>query len=82
MGARNALRGYRKAGFEVPGSVWLKTPRFRQMIEDILSPQHLERTGFFRTAAVQRLLDDQLSLRQNNERVLQAICSIVLFLDR
>jgi len=82
MGAHAALRGYRKAGFEVPGTAWFQVPAFRQLIENILSATRLERTGFFRPGAVRTLLEAQLSMRQNNERMLQAICSIVLFLDR
>lgn len=80
--ASRELQKYRKAGFEVPGSVWMNIPRFRQILQDILAPERLARTGFFQPRAVTRILEEQLAGRQNNERVLQAICSLQLFLDR
>ena len=79
---RHDIRHYRKAGFEVPGTTWLNTTRFRDLVEDTLSPKRLNQTGFFQPAAVRKILDDQLEGRKNNERVLQAIMSMVLFLDR
>jgi asparagine synthase (glutamine-hydrolysing) len=76
------LQKYRKAGFEVPGNAWMVHPRFRNLLLDTLSPARLKRTGFFRPEPVAAILEDQFSGRQNNERILQAICSMVLFLDR
>lgn len=76
------IRGYRKAGFEIPGNLWIRHPRFGGLVRDILSPARLERAGFFRPDAVQAILRDQLSKTDNNERMLQAIMSLTLFLER
>ena len=81
-GERNgAPRKYRKLGFEVPGSVWIRRPAFGGLVARVLSRERLERTAFFRADAVGRLLEEQLSGRHNHERVLQAVMSLVLFLD-
>ena len=81
LGAKIALKNYRKAGFEVPGSVWLRKQRFAALISEILGPKRIARGGFFRPDAVTGLLEEQLTGRQNNERVLQAICAMSLFLE-
>ncbi len=47
----------------------------------MLSPAKVAATGFFRPRAVERVLEEQLSGRQNHERVLQVMMSLVLFLD-
>jgi len=82
FGAKAALKGYRKAGFEVPGPEWIQKPRFQSLIKSVLSRKRIERTGFFRPDAVEKLFHDQLAGRENNERALQVICSLILFLDR
>jgi asparagine synthase (glutamine-hydrolysing) len=75
------LAAYKKNGFEVPGNTWLKHGKFIELLRQVLSPKRLAATGFFRPQAVERILNDQLAGRQNNERVLQVIMSLVLFLD-
>ena len=73
---------YAKRGFEIPGTRWLgRGHSFRSLIKTILDPDKIASAGFFRPGAVQRVLDDQLSGRSNNERILQAIMSLSLFLD-
>ncbi len=75
------LQGYRKKGFEIPGSLWLRQGPVNHLVRELLSPGRLQATGFFRPQAVSRLLEEQLARRQNHERVLQAICSLQLFLE-
>jgi asparagine synthase (glutamine-hydrolysing) len=75
-------RRYKKAGFEVPTQPWLNGGGFGRFLSRILSPERVARTGFFRPAAVQQILDEQLTGRRNNERVLQVLMSLVLFLDQ
>jgi len=75
------LAAYKKNGFEVPGNTWLKHGRFIDLLRRVLSPRRVAATGFFRPREVQRILEDQLAGRQNNERVLQVMMSLVLFLD-
>jgi asparagine synthase (glutamine-hydrolysing) len=77
----NLLKQYRKVGFEVPASLWLRQGRLGQFLRTALSRKRVEATGFFRPEAVERLLDEQFSRKSNNERVLQAILSLVLFLE-
>ena len=72
---------YKKAGFEIPAQTWLRGGRFRDFLEKILDAERIERTGFFRPQFVRKILDDQLSGRRNNERILQVIMSLTLFLD-
>ncbi|MDC0033843.1 asparagine synthase (glutamine-hydrolyzing) [Alphaproteobacteria bacterium] len=79
---RREIGHYRKAGFWVPAKEWLNTPRFRDLVEDVLSPARIKQTGFFQPHAVRRILLEQLDGKRNNERMLQAIMSLVLFLDR
>ncbi len=75
------LAAYKKNGFEVPGNTWLKHGKFIDLLRQVLSPKRLSATGFFRPREVNHILEDQLEGRQNNERVLQVIMSLVLFLD-
>lgn len=75
-------RTYKKAGFEVPAQAWLRTGHFGELLGRILSRERLDRTGFFQPSAVSKILDEQISGRRNNERVLQAIMSLILFLDQ
>ena len=82
LGPKAVLKGYRKAGFDVPGSEWLNRPQFRSLISGILSRKRIERTGFFQYRAVEKILNDQFAGKENNERAIQIICSIVLFLER
>lgn len=79
---RGRIRSYSKAGFEIPHNTWLGHDRFRRFVCDALSPKRLVAGGFFQPSAVRRVLDDQLSGRANNERMLQAIMSLNLFLER
>jgi asparagine synthase (glutamine-hydrolysing) len=73
---------YAKRGFEIPGTHWLEHGHcFKSLIKRILAPDRIAATGFFRSGAVKRVLDEQLSGRSNNERILQAIMSLSLFLN-
>lgn len=72
---------YQKNGFEVPGNIWFKRPGFSALVSEVLSPARIKRTGFFQPQAVQTILSQQLSGKQNNERLIQAIMSLVLFLE-
>ena len=79
---KSDIRRYSKVGFEIPGNAWFSVPRFRNLVEGVLSPERIEATGFFRPDSVRRILDEQLQHKKNNERVIQAIMSLVLFLER
>jgi asparagine synthase (glutamine-hydrolysing) len=75
------FRRYRKQGFEIPGNVWLDGREMSAWLDDALSPRRLEATGFFRPAPVRKMIDDQLSGKANNERILQVMTSLVRFLE-
>ena len=75
------LKKYKKLGFEIPGNIWIQNQRFSGLVKKVLSKERVGRTNFFRVEVVNQLLDDHLMKRNNNERVLQAVMSLVLFLD-
>ena len=74
-------KNYRKSGFEVPGNIWIQRNPFKELANKILSPQKLEQTGFFQPDKVDQILQAQISGKENNERILQTIMSLILFLD-
>ncbi|HEX8091667.1 MAG TPA: asparagine synthase (glutamine-hydrolyzing) [Blastocatellia bacterium] len=55
----------RKAGFSAPMRAWLVRD-LRQMVEDLLSQSNVERRGYFDYQAVRRLIDENLSGREDN----------------
>jgi asparagine synthase (glutamine-hydrolysing) len=63
------IAGRRKEGFSIPVKHWLKGP-LRPMLEEHLSPVALARRGWFRPAAVRRLVDDHLSGKANHSHKL------------
>jgi asparagine synthase (glutamine-hydrolysing) len=75
------VKKYKKLGFEVPGNIWIQNERFSGLVKNVLSKERVERTNFFRAEVVEQLLTDHLMKRNNNERILQAMMSLILFLD-
>jgi|TARA_B100002003_G_C13699706_1_gene351998 hypothetical protein len=69
------IKGCRKAGFEVPDSVWMKSGRFGKFLCKLLTRKRLDAVGFFQAEAVERILREQFKGKQNHERRLQAILS-------
>ena len=61
-----------KRGFVGPTSAWLRG-ELRGMLEDELSPERQRRLGYFQPAAVQALLHEHLTGRQNREGILWAL---------
>jgi asparagine synthase (glutamine-hydrolysing) len=55
----------KKAGFSAPVRAWLVRD-LREMVEDLLSQSNIERRGYFDYAGVRRLIDDNLSGREDN----------------
>jgi asparagine synthase (glutamine-hydrolysing) len=53
-----------KAGFAAPVDYWLAHD-LKEMVDDLLSPTQLRQRGLFQPAAVQRLVDEQRSGRQD-----------------
>jgi asparagine synthase (glutamine-hydrolysing) len=55
----------KKAGFSAPVRAWLVRD-LREMVEDLLSQSNIERRGYFDYRAVRRLIDENLSGREDN----------------
>lgn len=54
----------KKAGFGAPIRSWLRGP-LRPMVEDLLSPATISRRGLFRPEEVRRVIDENLSGRED-----------------
>ena len=74
------LRG-EKRGFSVPMAAWLRGD-LQPLARDLLSPDNLRRTGFFRPESVTRLLDDHVAGRADNSRKVWALLVFALWFDR
>ena len=61
-----------KRGFVGPTSAWLRG-ELREMLTDELSPERQRRLGYFEPSAVDALLTDHLTGRQNREGILWAL---------
>lgn len=61
-----------KRGFVGPTALWLRN-ELRDTLVDELATDRLGSLGYFNSQAVSELIDDHLSLRQNNESTLWAL---------
>jgi len=61
-----------KRGFVGPTSAWLRH-ELRTLLADELSPERQRRLGYFEPSAVETLLQEHLTGRQNQERILWAL---------
>ena len=61
-----------KRGFVGPTAAWLRS-ELRPLLTDELSPDRQRRLGYFDPAAVQTVLHEHLTGRQNQERILWAL---------
>ncbi|HET9529724.1 MAG TPA: asparagine synthase C-terminal domain-containing protein, partial [Blastocatellia bacterium] len=55
----------KKAGFSAPVRAWL-VRELRDTVEDLLSESNIRRRGYFNYSGVRRLIDDNLSGREDN----------------
>jgi asparagine synthase (glutamine-hydrolysing) len=55
----------KKAGFSAPVRAWLVRD-LREMVEELLSESNIARRGYFDYGSVRRLIDDNLSGREDN----------------
>ena len=63
----------KKAGFGAPIRAWLRGP-LRPLVADLLSPETIQRRGLFRAEEVQRIIDANLSGREDyNLQVFQLL---------
>ncbi|GIK39894.1 MAG: asparagine synthetase B [Chloroflexota bacterium] len=70
-----------KKGFNMPVARWLTT-ELRDVVLEMLSEERIERQGFFNYAYVRELLDQHLSYRQDNRKVLWTLFIFQLWYDR
>jgi asparagine synthase (glutamine-hydrolysing) len=69
----------RKIGFRVPLADWFRI-RCRDELRDMLTSDHSSVARLCDFAVLQRLLNDHLDARRNNERVLWTLANLELFL--
>jgi asparagine synthase (glutamine-hydrolysing) len=81
---KNILRR-RKAGFGAPIRTWLRRD-LRDMVDEVLSVNSLERRGYFDSLAVRRLIADDREGRADNTYRIWALVTLELwhrtFIDR
>jgi len=80
MGAADLTRSYKKRGFELPVNKWIRNGKVADRVRDRLAAKALADEGFFRPDTVRTLLDDHAAGKQNNERLIQAIMAVSVFL--
>jgi asparagine synthase (glutamine-hydrolysing) len=71
------VRG-RKRGFSIPAAAWLRG-ELEPFARDVLSADTVARQGFFRPAAVTRLLDDHVAGREDLSRQLWGLLAFTLW---
>jgi asparagine synthase (glutamine-hydrolysing) len=77
---REVVHG-RKRGFSIPAAAWLRG-ELEPFARATLSASTLERQGFFRSAAVERLLDAHVSGREDLSRQLWGLLAFTLWHER
>ncbi len=68
----------RKHGFSIPAAAWLRGD-LEPFARETLSPERLRRQGFFRPDAVERILDDHVSRREDLSRQLWGLLAFTLW---
>ena len=77
---REIIRG-KKQGFSIPVAAWLRG-ELEPFARETLSPETIERQGYFRPSAVQRVLDDHTSGREDLSRQIWGLLNFTLWFDR
>jgi asparagine synthase (glutamine-hydrolysing) len=81
-GSSDLLKGYKKHGMELPGNTWIREGQFGKYLHHKLSKKNITNTGFFDYEGIQNILDNHISRKSNNERILQAILGLSIFLEK
>jgi asparagine synthase (glutamine-hydrolysing) len=74
---RSIVHG-RKRGFSIPAAAWLRG-ELEPFARETLSAERLRRQGFFRPDAVERILDDHVSRREDLSRQLWGLLAFTLW---
>ena len=77
---RSVVHG-RKRGFSIPAAAWLRGD-LERFARDTLSPATLERQGFFRPQAVERLIDAHVARKEDLSRQLWGLLAFTLWHER
>ena len=68
----------KKRGFSIPAAAWLRG-ELEPFARETLSAERLQRQGFFRLSAVQRLIDDHVARREDLSRQLWGLLAFTLW---
>jgi asparagine synthase (glutamine-hydrolysing) len=71
----------RKQGFSIPVAAWLRD-ELEPFARETLSSETLARQGYFRPAAVARLIDDHVARREDLSRQIWGLMAFTLWVDR
>jgi asparagine synthase (glutamine-hydrolysing) len=71
----------RKQGFSIPVAAWLRD-ELEPFARETLSSETLARQGYFRPAAVSRLIDDHVARREDLSRQIWGLMAFTLWVDR
>ena len=77
---REILEG-KKRGFSPPIGTLAARNELQPLARDALSPETLERQGFFEPGVVTRLIDDHVAGRADNSRKIWALLTFSLWFD-
>jgi asparagine synthase (glutamine-hydrolysing) len=77
---REIIRG-RKQGFSIPVAAWLRGG-LEPFARDVLSAETIERQGYLRPEAVNRVLEDHVSGKEDLSRQIWGLLSFTLWFDR
>ncbi len=71
----------RKRGFSIPAAAWLRG-ELEPFARTTLSPENLQRQGFFQTQPVTRLIDEHVAGREDWSRQLWGLLAFTLWYER
>jgi asparagine synthase (glutamine-hydrolysing) len=71
----------RKRGFSIPAAAWLRG-ELEPFARETLSPQNLQRQGFFHPQPVARLIDEHVAGREDCSRQLWGLLAFTLWYER
>jgi asparagine synthase (glutamine-hydrolysing) len=76
---RDIARG-RKKGFSIPAAAWLRG-ELEPFCREVLGAERLRRQGYLDPVAVERLIDEHVTRREDHSRQLWGLMSLSLWLD-
>jgi len=71
----------RKRGFSIPAAAWLRG-ELEPFARETLSPENLQRQGFFEAQPVTRLIDEHVAGREDSSRQLWGLLAFTLWYER